>query len=127
MIELIQRDIELVFSSPEWTSKNIEVVPDGFELLGEGIKFFISYDARSFYYGGYGVTGRMTLSIYVEAGRGQTRANEIAEDLNAVFQGRILSPNQTQTGPSTLVWYGVDPDNHSLARAEYSLPFSKYA
>ena len=126
MIEEIQRDLELVFMSPEWTLHNITVVPDGYELLGEGIKFSVDYDAKSFYYGGYGVTGRMSLSIYVEAGLGQTRANEIADWLNDVFQGKTLNSG-TQTGPSTLIWYGIDPDNNSLARAEYSLPFSRYA
>ena len=122
----VQTDIESIFLSPSWTAQNIEVVPDDFPLVGEGVKFKVDYQSQNFYYGGYGVTGKLYLSIYTKAGKGQTRANVIVDLLNTLAQGQTL-PAGTQTGPSTVIALGIDRDNSSLTRTDFSVPFNKFA
>ena len=122
----VQTDLEGVFLSPAWADHNIVVVPDDFPLVGEGVKFKIDGSSRSYYYGGYGITGKLYLSIYTKAGRGQTGANEIIDILNTLFQGRTFDSG-TQTGPSTSISLGIDRDNRSLMRTDYSVPFTKFS
>jgi len=121
----VQSSLEEVFLSPTWQATQIQAVPDDLPLYGEGVKYKITMKSENFYFSGYGITGRLYISIYTRSGRGPTRSNEIIDILNDLFQGQMLA-RDVQTGPSTVIDMGLDMDDPSLLRTDFSVVFSKF-
>ena len=71
------------------------------------------------------VTGLVVVSIYYTAGAGQKEPSVISSSLDSVFQNKLLDYN-IQTSVSSLQFMGPDPDDSTLSRADYSVPFSYY-
>lgn len=71
------------------------------------------------------VTGLVVVSIYYTAGAGQKEPAVISNALDSVFENKFLSYN-IQTNVSSLQFMGPDPDDSTLSRADYSVPFSYY-
>lgn len=71
------------------------------------------------------VSGIVIIDIFVEAGKGQNRAFQIADALNQVLENKILT-NKTELGVSYLNYDGQDPVNRSLSRYKYTIPFKLY-
>lgn len=69
--------------------------------------------------------GLLMIDIFVEAGKGQNRAFQIADALNIILENKVLS-NKTELGVSYLNYEGLDSANQSLARYKYSIPFKYY-
>jgi hypothetical protein len=71
------------------------------------------------------VTGLVIVSIFYKAGNGQKEPTTIASSLDSVFQNKLLAYG-IQTNVSSLQFIGPDPDDSTLSRADYSVPFSYY-
>lgn len=71
------------------------------------------------------VTGLVIVSIFYKAGSGQKEPTVIASNLDSVFQNKLLAYG-IQTNVSSLQFMGPDPDDSTLSRADYSVPFSYY-
>jgi hypothetical protein len=71
------------------------------------------------------VSGLLIIDIFVEAGKGQSRAFQIADALDLLLQNKILT-NKTELGVSYLSYDGLDSANRSLSRYKYTLPFKLY-
>jgi hypothetical protein len=71
------------------------------------------------------VTGLVIVSIYYPAGSGQKEPTTVANSLDLVFQNKFLAYG-IQTNVSSLQFIGPDPDDSTLSRADYSVPFSYY-
>lgn len=71
------------------------------------------------------VTGLVVVSIYYPAGTGQKQPATIANALDSVFEQKLLNYS-IQTNVSSLQFMGPDPDDSTLSRADYSVPFSFY-
>jgi hypothetical protein len=71
------------------------------------------------------VTGLVKVSIYYPAGEGQKYPPSVATLLDSVFQQKLLAYG-IQTNVSSLQFMGPDPDDSTLSRADYSVPFSYY-
>mgnify|MGYP000197150654 FL=1 len=131
MFETILTDIQSVFASADWTSKQIAIYPDNYqgtivnpdEYLRMNI---IPADSNNYAYEGRKVvSGVMFIKIFVKAGEGQKRIMQIADELDSVLQNKTLT-NKTQLGTSFITMEGLDPSNQSLYSARYTIPFKKY-
>jgi len=71
------------------------------------------------------VTGLVVVSVYYVAGSGQKQPASISTLLDNTFQNKLLAYN-IQTSVSSLTFMGPDPDDSTLSRADYSVPFSYY-
>jgi hypothetical protein len=71
------------------------------------------------------VTGLVVVSIYYVAGSGQKEPATISNLLNSIFQNKLLAYS-IQTNVSSLQFMGPDPDDSTLSRADYSVPFSYF-
>lgn len=71
------------------------------------------------------VTGLLIVSIYYKAGNGQKEPSVISSSLDNIFQNKSLSYD-IKTTVSSLQFMGPDPDDSTLSRADYSVPFSYY-
>lgn len=71
------------------------------------------------------VTGLVIVSIYYPAGSGQKEPSVISTLLDSTFQHKLLDYS-IQTSVSSLQFMGPDPDDSTLSRADYSVPFSYY-
>jgi hypothetical protein len=71
------------------------------------------------------VTGLVVVSIYYPAGAGQKQPSTISSSLDTVFQNKLLAYS-IQTNVSSLQFMGPDPDDSTLSRADYSVPFSYF-
>jgi len=71
------------------------------------------------------VTGLIIVSIYYPAGKGQKQPSVIASSLDITFQNKLLNFG-IQTSVSSLQFIGPDPEDPTLSRADYSVPFSYF-
>jgi hypothetical protein len=71
------------------------------------------------------VTGLVVVSIYYKAGAGQKEPSVISSSLDNIFQNKLLAYS-IQTNVSSLQFMGPDPDDSTLSRADYSVPFSYF-
>ena len=126
----IQQDLESVFASPEWVATGIAAYPstyDGPTGGGEFVRINIISGAGDV--GGfstYRVNGQLRLDLFVAGNDPDKRANEIADILDSILQGRTFT-NGTQTRASFLANRGRDEASGSLTRYNYNLPFVYYS
>lgn len=71
------------------------------------------------------INGMLLLSVFYPSGEGQLDASRIADELDLIFQDRLLLPNlQFYLGSAQFL--GPDKDDNSLSRMDYSIPFCYY-
>lgn len=125
----IQTDIEDVFASTDWTAHSIKAIPSNYSGNVDATEFvrlnIIHGGTANNSYGGSSIRGMIRIDIYVQSGKGEGRANAIADILDDLFQAHQFA-NGTQSGYSTLNAVGNDTDNPSLYRVNYSIPFTYY-
>ena len=68
-------------------------------------------------------TGFIEFNIFVDEGQGESRANEIADDLMLRFVG---SEGQTTFRRGTIATKAVDSVNPNLFRVDLRIPFTRY-
>ena len=76
---------------------------------------------------GYGNTssneGFLEFNIFVDEGRGEVRANEIADEINDLYQG---SQGHTTFRQGTIATKAVDSVNPNLFRVDLRIPFTRF-
>jgi hypothetical protein len=121
--------IDSVFASSEWQGLSIPAypanlwpatVPDEFiiyEIIPSGMPVTEYSDPN--YKGGV-----IIIQLYVKANSGPARVYEVADELATLFQRDLIRDTQLYDG--TLAIKGIDKDDTSLFRADYSLQFNSF-
>ena len=124
----VHRDIEEIFATTEWTQRGITARPANFQggsFENEFVMVEIIPGRPLNRYGNLTVQGQVIVQIYTPAGQGTSRSMQIADILDTVLQAKTLQRG-TQTGTSSLSFLGIDNDDNSLFRADYSISFRNY-
>lgn len=72
------------------------------------------------------VSGLIIVTIFYKVGEGQIYAATTADKLDQLLQDTVINNNSVQIGESSLQYKGVDPNDKTLARADYSVPFDYF-
>lgn len=121
----LETDIFDLFGSAEWQAESIPSFPANFfpeNVTGSFIRHSIVPSGETLYANSVG--GLLMVEIFTAAGRGPTASSEIADTLDAHFQQK--THGSTQFFRSNLGAVVKDPDNPTLARAIYQIPFSYF-
>ena len=78
---------------------------------------------RSAYQDNKVVKGLVMVSIFYKSGEAQLSTATIADNLNTVFQDKLVSDN-LQLKEGSLQYLGTDDFDNSLSKADYSVPFT---
>jgi len=119
-----------IFGLSSWIAEGIKTFPANFVAMNAGTEFI----RVSIIPGGSGinlksVSGVLIIDIFIEAGKGSQRASFIADRLDIFLSGKALTPTTKsliQLGSSSLSPNGLDPDNSSLYRTTYTIPFNYF-
>jgi len=121
--------IDSVFSSSEWRGLVVPAFPANF-FPHDTPDEFVVYEiipsgdpTQEFADAGY-LAGLIIIQIYTQANMGPKRVYEVADELAALFRNKQLMSTQTQEG--SLSFQGLDKDDTSLFRADYSLKFNSF-
>ena len=124
----VQSDIEGVFATTQWRDNRIQAYPSNYQagsFADEFVKIEIIPGRPLTTYTRPGIQGQVIIQIYTRAGNGITRSVEIADILDTILQVQTL-PSGTQTGTSSISFLGIDAQDNSLFRADYSVSFRNY-
>ena len=124
----VQTDIEGVFATSNWTGNGIQAYPSNYQggsFADEFVKVEIIPGRPLLTYGSPGVQGQVIIQIYTRAGDGISRSIQIADILDTLLQVQTL-PSGTTTGTSSITFLGIDSQDNSLFRADYSVSFRRY-
>ena len=123
------RDIEEQFANENWSIlSKVKAYPSNYQGPNNEnefvkIEFVPAQPVNN--YGQFGVAGQVIIQIYTEAGIGLTRTSDVAHDLDVLIENKRFSRG-TITGTSSLSFLGIDNDDNSLFRADYSIGFRNY-
>ena len=128
--EATEINVFSVFDSAEWKAEAIKTYPTNFIAVNPGNE----YIRVSIIPSGKGVnlvslSGVIIVDIFTSAGNGPRRTSTIADKLDQYLVGKSLetvSGATLQLKNSTLALVGVDPDNTSLYRSTYTIPFNLF-
>jgi hypothetical protein len=122
-------DVFSIFNAALWKAESIKTFPANFITVDPGNE----YIRVSIIPSGRGInqksaSGLLLIDIFISAGDGPSRAGFIADKLDAYLVGKSIATgsNSTQMLTSSLSFVGVDSDNPSLYRANYSIPFNYF-
>jgi hypothetical protein len=121
--------IDAIFASSDWTSNSISAYPANYWPATNPDEFVIyeilpSSVALQEYQKANYKSGLIILQIYTRTNQGMLRTTEIADILNNLFEREITSDTQLYDG--VLSVKGIDKDDTSLFRADYSLQFNSF-
>jgi hypothetical protein len=126
----LQNDIFSVFDSPTWEAEAIKTYPSDFVAANPGTEFVrVSTTLGTTDLRDDSVQGLLSIDIFTPAGFGPKRSNEIADKLDKYLAKRsysLTTGGNTQFELSSLQAMGKDPDNPSLSRSRYQIPFKFY-
>lgn len=124
----LQDDVFSLFDSDTWKAESITTYPSNFIKIDPGNEFIrVSIIPNGEGINLKSVSGVIIADIFTPAGAGPKRASLIADTLDTYLQGKSLSTisgNVTQFQKSAIAPVGRDPDNESLFRFNYSIPFN---
>jgi len=119
-----------VFGSSSWTAEGIKTFPANFVAMNAGTEFIrVSIIPTGPGVNLRSVSGVLIIDIFVEANKGPKRASFIADKLDTFLSGKNLMPTtriSIQLGSSSISPLGLDPDNPSLYRTSYTIPFNYF-
>jgi hypothetical protein len=121
--------IDAIFASTEWTNLGINAYPANYWPATNPDEFVIyeivpsSIAVQEYSKSNY-KAGLIILQIYTRANQGLLRTTEIADELNVLFEKEFT--NDTQLYDGVLSVKGIDKDDTSLFRADYSLQFNSF-
>jgi hypothetical protein len=121
--------IDAIFASSEWTNLGINAYPANYWPQTNPDEFVIyeiipsSIAVQEYSKANY-KAGLVILQIYTRANQGLLRTTEIADELNTLFEKEFT--NDTQLYDGVLSVKGIDKDDTSLFRADYSLQFNSF-
>lgn len=126
----LQNDIFSIFASAEWEAESLKTYPTDMVAVNAGTEFIrVNIIADGEGLNVSSVSGILSIDIFVSAGQGPKRANLIADRLDTYLVGKSFqtgAPNSTQFLNSSMSFYGRDPDDQSLSRYNYSIPFNYF-
>ena len=70
------------------------------------------------------VTGVLLYSVFYQKTGGKKYASQVADKLSLVVDDKLFLDGKVQTFTGSLVFLGNDPQDSTLARADYSVPFN---
>lgn len=128
--EATEINVFSVFDSAEWKAEAIKTYPTNFIAVNPGNEYIRVNIIPS----GKGVnlvslSGVIIVDIFTSAGNGPRRTSTIADKLDRYLVGKSLETVNgatLQLKNSTLALVGVDPDNTSLYRSIYTIPFNLF-
>jgi len=125
-------DIFSVFSSSEWQSTGYKTIPADFvgkDLGDQFLRISVLSSGRQPANSLKSVSGMLMIEIFVPAGLGPSKVNQIADKLDEFLAGKTLQTSlggTTQLSASTLSGGGPDTANSSLYRIIYSISFNYF-
>ena len=127
-VELMS-SVDSVFASQQWADELVPAFPQNFypdSLPNEFVRYEIIPSGQGVEeYGDPNYkAGLIILQIFTQANRGPKRTFEIAAKLEEHFENKLIQ--STQVGRGTLDVLGIDKDDTSLFRADYSLQFNSF-
>jgi hypothetical protein len=115
-----------VFASANWQNEDIKAIPSNYtgEInVTEYIRVSVLYGGSNPLYQNFeGISGMVIIDIFVPAGTGPLRANQISDILDSYFVSKTVGSVQMFT--SSLRSLGRDRDNPSLDHSQYTITFS---
>ncbi|RLA26251.1 MAG: hypothetical protein DRQ62_00010 [Gammaproteobacteria bacterium] len=128
--ENLQTEVFSVFASTAWVAETIKTYPENYLAVTPGEEFLKVYPIPS----GQGInfnstSGLLIIDIFVSAGAGPSRVNQLADKLDLYLAGKSISTATAavcQFQDSSLKIVGTDKDNSSLYRATYTIPFNYF-
>jgi hypothetical protein len=128
--ETLLTDVFSVFNATQWKSENIKTVPSNYvvsDIDSEYIRVTVLPSEGGI--NRQSVSGLLLIDIFTVAGAGPGREMAIADTLDNHLVGKskfTKSNSRTQFGSSNLARSGVDQDNPTLYRSNYSIPFNYF-
>jgi hypothetical protein len=126
MFEEISQSIYGVFASPQWSAAQIPAVPFNFQgVTPDGTHIKVSVIPGRPEYLSHSkdkkLSGLLVLSVFTDNSSGQLELFKTADILDTFFQSKRIG--KVDFGVSTCRPVGVDPDNPTLYRGDYSISF----
>lgn len=125
----VQKAVFGVFALPAWIAEDIKTFPQNFLATDAGSEFIrINVIPSGGGINRSSVSGVLIVDIFTPAGKGPSRAAEIADTLDDYLQAKYVplpdgSATQFPVG-SSLANRGLDTDDKSLFKSVYTIPFS---
>jgi len=126
----LENDVFSIFATQAWKAEKIQTFPNNFVITkntSEFIRINIIPSGRSINVSS--VSGIIIVDIFTLAGSGTRSAILIADKLDQYLKAKTIRTalkNNTQFMGSSLTFNGTDPDNPSLFRSTYTIPFNFY-
>jgi len=117
-----------IFASSTWKAEKIQTFPSNFvktKSLEEYIRVSIISSGLGVNF--RSVSGELIIDIFSKSGTGPKQSSEIADKLDNYLSGKtiiLLNGTSVQLFNSVIQDRGQDPDNPTLNRVVYSIPFS---
>lgn len=126
----IVTDIYGVLASSAWLATGIKAFPRNFQGTITAAPYVLvsilpgATEHLNLQYGKE-ICGLLILSVFLKTDKGDKELFQIGDKLNAIFERKQL-PNGTQMGIGSLKPIGIDNDNSTLYRGDYSITFNLY-
>lgn len=126
----IDSSILSVFGTDTWKAEKIKTYPSNFIQIGgqnEFIRISIIPSGQSVNLNS--VSGIVLIEIFTKAGEGPKRSSTIADKLDVYLSGKsftVETGKVVQFMSSNLSSGEKDPDNATLFRVTYSIPFNYF-
>jgi len=125
----LELDIFSVFAGT-WKNEKINTFPNNIQIDNNGDEFIrVSIVPSGPGVNLKSVSGVVIIDIFISAGTGPNKTTLIADKLDQYLVGKsktTLAGKRTQFQNSSLVQIGSDPDNPTLHRSSYTIPFSYF-
>lgn len=126
----LEEDIFSIFDDANWKAEDINTYPSNFNKQ-EGNSEFIRVTIISSNQGLNlkSISGILLIDIFTAAGLGPNQSTLIADTLDQYLSGiskTLTSGARTQFYSSTLSPMGIDKDNTTLYRSQYTIPFNHF-
>ncbi|WP_396189862.1 hypothetical protein [Flavobacterium sp.] len=124
----IRSQVFSVFGSDTWKAENIKTVPNNFiGLVGQTDYVRVTVIvSKSRFLNTRSNSGMLNIDIFTAAGMGPNASDVIADKLDNYLQYKTFQTgsDNVQFQGSSLAHIGLCPDNKSLHRSIYSIPFN---
>jgi hypothetical protein len=126
----LETNVFSIFASNAWKSEKINTYPNNFIVTknsGEFIRVTIIPSGKGINL--ISTSGILIIDIFTLAGEGTKKASLIADKLDNYLVGKSITTSEkhvTQLNGSSLSFVGIDKDNTSLFRSNYTIPFNFY-
>lgn len=121
-------DVYGLLATPEWAATAIKAYPRNYQGQITARPYALvtvlpSKKKQSTSAVGARIDGLIILSVFVDTTKGDAQLFAIGDTLSTIFEKRTLA-NGTTTDMGSMKPIGIDPDNSSLYRGDYSVPFT---